>query len=230
MNVAVIPARGGSKRIPRKNVREFLGVPMITWPIQTALTSGLFDAVVVSTDDEEIAAIAVASGAEVPFQRPADLANDHAGTIETVAHAAEWMLQAEWALETVCCIYPCTPLLQSSDLLRAREYLASDDWSYVFPCYEDNSLQRAFSTPEDGGIAPLFSNYGEFRTQDLPPAFRDAGQFYMGRATAWLNHVPIHAATSTVVVIPSERACDIDTESDWAHAEWLVERARHAVL
>lgn len=225
MKLAVIPARGGSKRIPRKNIKPFAGQPMIGHAIGAALASRLFDHVVVTTDDDEIAAAARTLGAEVPFRRPAELADDHTPTVPVVAHGIEACKALGWAADAVCCIYPGVPFLQQDDLREALAVL-EDGATYAFPVAEFPSpVQRALRRDADGSSRPLFPEHASTRTQDLPPAYHDAGQFYWGRAEAWLAGLNIHLHGRTIV-IPQWRAVDIDSPDDWQRAE-LLYRALH---
>jgi pseudaminic acid cytidylyltransferase len=220
MKLAVIPARGGSKRIPRKNIRSFAGRPMIGHAISGAQASGLFDRIVVSTDDEEIASIATSLGAEVPFMRPAALADDHTPTVPVVAHAIGACREMGWPVQEVCCIYPCVPFLQPQDLRAALELLGHGS-HYAFPVTPfPSAIQRALRREESGSVWPFFPEFAATRTQDLPPAFHDAGQFYWGTAQAWLTGVNIHLHGHTIVV-PEWRVADIDTLDDWHRAELL---------
>jgi pseudaminic acid cytidylyltransferase len=220
MRLAVIPARGGSKRIPRKNVRPFAGKPMIGHAIAAARESGLFDRIAVSTDDGEIAAIAASLGAEVPFTRPAELADDHTPTVPVVAHAIEACRALGWRAEQVCCIYPGVPFLQSADL-HAALALLEQGADYAFPVSAfPSAIQRALRRDADGATRPFFPEFASTRTQDLPLAFHDAGQFYWGRSEAWLAGLNIHLHGRTIV-IPEWRAVDIDTPDDWRRAELL---------
>jgi len=219
--LAVIPARGGSKRIPRKNVRPFAGVPLIAHAIRTARASGLFDHVVVSTDDAEIADVARDAGAELPFLRPAALADDHTGTVPVVGHAIAACRALGWRVEQVCCVYPAVPLLPAAALAEALALLASGDSDYVFPVLAFRSpIQRALRRGDDGRTQPFFPESTQTRTQDLPPAFHDAGQFYWGRAQAWLDGLSLHGNARTLV-LPDDSVVDIDTPDDWARAEAL---------
>ena len=220
MRLAVIPARGGSKRIPRKNIRPFAGKPMIGHAIAAAQSSKLFDKIIVSTDDTEIASIAVSMGAEVPFMRPAELADDHTPTVPVVAHAIGACAQLGWTAQQVCCIYPGVPFLQATDL-QAALALLEEGADYTFPVTPFPSpIQRALRREPDGSTRPYFPEFASTRTQDLPPAFHDAGQFYWGRAAAWLAGLNIHLHGRTIVV-PEWRVVDIDTLDDWQRAELL---------
>lgn len=220
MRLAVIPARGGSKRIPRKNIKPFCGKPIIAWSIEAAIVSGCFDRIVVSTDDEEIASVARQHGAEVPFMRPPALAHDHAGTIPVIAHAIDW---AGWngnPPSHACCIYPAAPLLGADDLRRALGLLLENDCDYVFPVTGYASpIQRAMKMTPDGRLQMFDPGQFNKRSQELEPAFHDAGQFYWGRAGAWLAQRPIFSPTAIPVVLPRHRVADIDTPEDWMRAE-----------
>lgn len=222
-SVAVIPARGGSKRIPRKNIRPFAGQPMIAWPISVALASGLFEHVIVSTDDEEIAQVARECGAEIPFIRPAALADDNTGTGEVMAHATSWILGRGWDVAAVCCIYPTAPFLRKEDLQQGRDRLTAGDWSYVVAATEFAApVWRAFRQGTGGGLQMLFPDQFSTRSQDLPVVLHDAAQFYWGRPQAWLDRRPGLGADSTAVHLPRWRVQDIDTEADWVRAELMA--------
>ena len=225
MRLALIPARGGSKRIPRKNVKPFAGQPMIAYAIQGARAAGVFDRIVVSTDDAEIAEIARAHGAELPFTRPASLADDHTGTREVIAHAITACRSLGWTVDEVCCIYPGVPLLRGEDLAAALNLLSPTRAEYVFPVTEfPSAIQRALRRSDDGLTAPFYPEHTQTRTQDLEHAFHDAGQFYWAHAETWLTLPSIHANARTLV-LPSWRVVDIDTPADWERAEAL-----HAAL
>ena len=177
MTLAVVPARGGSRRIPRKNVRDFAGRPMIAWPVAAALKSGLFDRIVVSTDDEEIAAVARDQGAEVPFLRPLDLAGDHTPTLPVVRHAIEALGIA--SDEPVCCIYATAPFLRPGDLGRGLERLAAGGCSFVFAVTRYGyPIQRALRRDTEGRVTMFDPSAFDARSQDLEEAWHDAGQFY----------------------------------------------------
>ncbi len=225
-DVAIIPARGGSKRIPRKNIRPFLGAPMIAYPIRLALESGLFDDVVVSTDDEEIAEIAERLGARVPFRRPSELSDDMAGTRPVIEHALAQILGADRPVASACCIYPCTPLLRASDLVEASRLLdAAAPDRFVFPVIEfPCPIERALRRDADGHVSPADPSHTQTRTQDLLPAYYDAGQFYWGSTAAWQGPREIFDGAATLI-IDASRVVDIDTESDWRHAERLARAA-----
>jgi len=221
MKIAVIPARGGSKRIPRKNIREFAGKPMIAHAITAAKKSGLFQHVVVSTDDEEISAIAREWGAETPFTRPGELTDDHTPTVPVIAHAITICQSHGWEIEHACCIYPGVPFIQLGDIKAAYDLLQSSGADYSFPVTEFHSvIQRALRRLPNGSMQPFYPQYEMTRTQDLEPAYHDAGQFYWGKASAWLASTKIHSG-GTGYPIPNWRVIDIDTPDDWARAEFF---------
>lgn len=226
MRLAVIPARGGSKRIPRKNVRPFAGRPMIAYAIGAALSSGIFDRVLVSTDDDEIARIAQSEGAEVPFRRPGDLADDTTPTVPVIAHAIRVLQEAGAAPKEVCCIYPGVPFIQVQDLHAGLERLQQGDTAYVFPVTTFPSpIQRALKRNAAGVVQPFFPEYVNTRTQDLEPSYHDAGQFYWGHSRAWLAGLSLHGHASALI-LPEWRVVDIDTEADWQRAEMLYRMSR----
>ena len=227
MKLAVIPARGGSKRIPRKNIRPFCGKPMIAWSIDAAQASGCFDRIVVSTDDEEIAAVARQCGAETPFLRPANLANDHVGTIPVVHHAVNWFMDSDENPEAVCCIYATAPFLSPSDLRRGLQALQNQTCDYAFSVTTYAfPIQRAIRIRDDGRVAMFQPDHFHTRSQDLVEALHDAGQFYWGSADAWMAERPIFSAGAVPIMLPRHRVQDIDTPEDWARAEWLF-KAMH---
>lgn len=225
MKVAVIPARGGSKRIPGKNIKDFAGKPIIGYSIECALQSGLFDRVLVSTDDDRIAQVARSFGAEVPFTRPAELSGDYADTTSVVAHAVKF-LQAEGAdLSAVCCLYATAPFVRQQDLRQGLAVLEADNWSFVFSATTFASpIFRSFTASPEGGLQMIFPEHFSTRSQDLPEAMHDAGQFYWGRPRAWLDRLQVFGRHSTVVKIPRWRTQDIDTEEDWDQASAMMAR------
>ncbi|MDO9139749.1 MAG: pseudaminic acid cytidylyltransferase [Methylobacter sp.] len=222
MKIAIIPARGGSKRIPRKNIKLFYGKPMIAWAIETAKASGLFEHIVVSTDDAEISALAKNWGAEAPFVRPAELADDYTPTVPVVAHAISACQALGWQVDQVCCIYPAVPFMQCADLAAALHKLEAGNADYVFPIAAyPSAIQRALRQLPNGLMEPFYSQYASTRTQDLEPAYYDAGQFYWGRAQAWLAEKNIHQHGAGLE-IPSWRVVDIDNTEDWQRAELML--------
>ncbi|WHS61995.1 pseudaminic acid cytidylyltransferase [Pseudomonas sp. G2-4] len=222
MRLAVIPARGGSKRIPRKNIKPFCGKPMIVWSIETALRSGCFDQVIVSTDDAEIADVARQYGASVPFMRPAELSDDYTGTLPVIRHVIEWFNAQEQAIEQVCCLYATAPFVQVEDIQRGLQILEETDSDYAFSVTSYAfPIQRAIRLTEEGQVEMFSPEYFNTRSQDLEEAFHDAGQFYWGRASAWLQGKMIFKPGSAPVLLPRHRVQDIDTLEDWVRAEWL---------
>jgi pseudaminic acid cytidylyltransferase len=225
--IAVIPARGGSKRIPRKNIRPFAGRPMIAYAIDAAQRSGLFAHVLVSTDDAEIAGIARDLGAELPFARPPELADDHTPTVPVIAHAIRECIALGWPVAQACCIYPGVPLIRAADVASALQLLDEHGGAgYTFPVTPfPSAIQRALRRGPDGRVAPFHPEYVDTRTQDLEPAYHDAGQFYWGSAEAWLAGLSIHAH-GRAIVLPEWRVVDIDTPADWERAEALFHALR----
>ena len=211
MNIAIIPARGGSKRIPRKNIKVFSGKPMIAHAIETALRSKLFDHIIVTTDDDEIASIAKQHGAQVPFKRPAELSDDHTATVPVIAHAITACQKLGWIIDKVCCIYPCVPFMKESDIAAGLNKLVQTKKDFVFPITTfPSAIQRALRQLSNGDIVPFYPEFAITRTQDLEPAFYDAGQFYWGQAEAWLSDKVVHQH-GVGFGIPSWRVIDIDT-------------------
>lgn len=229
MKLAIIPARGGSKRIHRKNIKPFGGKPMIAWSICAAIKSQCFDRIMVSTDDEEIAAIAKEYGADVPFVRPASLSDDHTGTIPVISHAIEWQNHHGQSATEVCCLYATAPFVQAADLQLGMQVLqntgadyAFSVTSYAFP------IQRAIRITNDNRVEMFQPEHVNTRSQDLPEAWHDAGQFYWGQAQAWLDAKPLFSQGSVPVPLPRHRVQDIDTPEDWERAEWLFKAMQHA--
>jgi len=220
--VAIIPARGGSKRIPRKNIKEFCGKPMIAWSIEAALESDCFDRVIVSTDDEEIAAVARQHGAETPFMRPAKLSDDYTGTIPVIRHAVEWLADNGCAVSQAYCIYATAPFVSPEDLKRGQQLLESEACSYAFSVTSYAfPIQRAICITGGGRVAMFNPEHFQTRSQDLEEAWHDAGQFYWGTAQAWTQERPIFSEDAAPVTLPRHRVQDIDTPEDWVRAEWL---------
>ena len=222
MNVAVIPARGGSKRIHRKNIKEFCGKPIIAWPIEVAKQSRLFDHIIVSTDDEEIAEVARAYGAEVPFMRPTGLSDDYTGTTKVIAHAVSWMYEKHWKPEVICCIYATSVFFTVDDLTRGFDAIDTGTWSYAFSVTDfEYPIFRSFKKHPSGGVEMFFPEYFEKRSQDLPFALHDAAQFYWGKPDTWLESLKLFDRHSYPVKIPRWRVQDIDTNDDWERAELI---------
>lgn len=222
MRLAVIPARGGSKRIPRKNIKQFCGKPMMAWSIEAARQSGSFDRIIVSTDDEEIAEIALQYGAEVPFMRSAELSDDYVGTIPVIRHAVETISLQGPAVTQACCVYATAPFLSADDLRRGQELLQETGADYVFSVTSYAfPIQRAICLKEDGHLEMFNPGHFNTRSQDLIEAFHDAGQFYWGRSEAWCEERIIFGARSAPLILPRYRVQDIDSQEDWVRAEWM---------
>lgn len=222
MNFAMIPARGGSKRINNKNIRDFNGKPIIAYSIETALASNLFDEVIVSTDCEQIAEVALRYGATVPFMRPQNIADDFATTREVINHSVEQMMQLHGAVGYCCCIYATAPMLQHKYLVKGLEslqeepekYFAFSVTEFAFP------VQRAL-TMKNGALAALQPELRDTRSQDLPTAFHDAGQFYWGTGEAFLSDKELFSEHSIPIFLPPYLVQDIDTLDDWQRAEFM---------
>lgn len=222
MKIAIIPARGGSKRIPRKNIKLFCGKPIIAWSIQAAINSKCFDKVIVSTDDLEIAEIAGSFGAEIPFMRPENLSDDQTTTIPVINHAIKWLQEQGIHPKLACCIYATAPFVLPEDIINGLKRLQKnkDDFaftvtSYAFP------IQRAININSDNLISMFSPEEFSTRSQDLKKAYHDAGQFYWGKTEAWLEERMVFGPRSTPIIIPRHRVQDIDTHEDWVRAEWL---------
>lgn len=222
MKIAVIPARGGSKRIPRKNITAFAGKPIIAYSIAAAQQSGLFDQVVVSTDDQEIADVARQLGAAIPFLRPPTLADDHTGTNAVVKHAIGWFDQQGPAVSHACCIYATAPFLQPQYLQQGHDKLLESGKAFVFSVTTFPApVQRALRLTAAGEIAALYPQYRQVRSQDLEPAYHDAGQFYWGTAAAFLGDEVLFSPAALPVILPRHLVQDIDTPEDWLRAELM---------
>lgn len=222
MNVAIIPARGGSKRIPRKNIKLFCGKPMIGYSIDAALKTGLFDRVIVSTDDKEIADIAVSLGAEVPFLRPDALADDFTGTGAVIKHALTWLNAHGVSAQYVCCIYATAPFLLPELLREGYDKLLASKKSFAFSITTfPFPIQRAIKLNQEGLIDAFFPEFVQFRSQDLEASYHDAGQFYWGLEKAFLDEEPSFSPISMPVIVPRYLVQDIDTMEDWHRAELM---------
>lgn len=221
-NVCIIPARGGSKRIPRKNIKNFFGKPMLAYPIQTALESELFSKIIVSTDDPEIAEIAQKYGAEVPFIRPTDLADDFAGTAPVIKHALNFLAEAGETYTNVGFIYPCTPLI-SAEILQAAysAWQTSKADGCMTVCEFPSAPQRGLIINSANRIESLYPENRGTRTQDLPSTYYDAGQFYFAKVTAYLAGLAMHSNRTFPYILSRHLAQDIDTPADWQQTELM---------
>lgn len=215
-SICIIPARGGSKRIPRKNVKDFLGKPIIAYSIETALKSGLFDEVMVSTDDQEIAEIAKQYGASVPFMRSAEAANDYATTADVLNEVLSEYKKRGQVFDNLCCIYATAPLIASQDIVDAYNRLSQGDFACVYPVVEFSyPIWRCLDVAEDGSMKRHWPEYERSRSQDLPKEYHDTGTFYWHR----IVDGKIIDGTIGAIIMSEERVQDIDTETDWKLAE-----------
>lgn len=222
MKIALIPARGGSKRIPRKNIKSFCGQPIIAYSIKAALDSGLFDKVVVSTEDPEIAEVARSCGAQTPFQRPDALSTDAANTVPVIKHAIEWFRDNDEPLSHVCCILATAPFLQDKYLRQGYAAMMEGGCSYSFAATSfPFPIQRSFRLTEQGGVEMFWPEHYSTRSQDLEEAYHDAGQFYWGKAEAFLRDEMVFSNASRPVILPRHLVQDIDTMEDWTRAEYM---------
>jgi len=220
MNVAIIPARGGSKRIPRKNIQLFHNKPIIAYSIEVALNSGCFDRVIVSTDDAEIAAVAISYGAEVPFIRPDNIADDFATTIAVMQHAIAKLALPEES--NICCLYATAPFISVEQITAGLVLLCAEELDYVFSAVEFSfPIQRAFRIIENGRVEMLHPELFNTRSQDLEQTFHDAGQFYWGSYSAFVAGRSFFSQQSKPIVLPASQVQDIDTPEDWKRAELM---------
>lgn len=217
MKIAIIPARIGSKRIHKKNIKLFCDKPMITYSIKTALDSKIFDKVVVSTDSDEIAEVARLSGAEVPFLRPNSLANDHTATIPVINHAIKNLEDGGDFIDKVCCIYPCSPLLLVDDLINSLELMLANKSNSCIPVCEFSSApQRGFKIDKKHNLQWVDPNFKNIKTQDLQKLYHDTGSFYWASKEKWLEG---DISNALAYMIPNWRVVDIDNNDDWIRAE-----------
>jgi len=222
LNLAIIPARGGSKRIPGKNIKSFAGKPLIAYSIDAAIASGLFNKIIISTDSEEVAEVAKAYGADVPFIRPKELSNDIVGTRPVTNHAIKFCIEQFYKPKFCCCIYATAPFLQAKYLRQGLDSLKQNSeksfafsvTSFPFP------VQRAL-IKSPAGVLPMFPESINQRSQDLEEAYHDAGQFYWGRTDDYLSDQQIFSHHSLPVVLPRHLVQDIDTPEDWLRAELM---------
>jgi pseudaminic acid cytidylyltransferase len=218
-SLAIIPARGGSKRIPRKNIRKFNGKPIIVYSIEAAIGSNCFDEIMVSTDDNEIAEVARKYGASVPFMRSEKAANDYAGLGDVVIEVLERYGECQINYISVCCILPTAPLIKSDDIVNAKTVFNNGGFDTVFPIVRFSyPILRALKV-DSGKVSMLWPEYDSYRSQDLPPAFHDCGLFYWVRSERFLESKALFSENSGFIELPESRVQDIDTEEDWLMAE-----------
>ncbi len=224
MRLCVIPARGGSKRIPRKNIKSFCGQSMIAYSIKVAIASECFDKVIVSTDDQEIAEVAKSFRAEVPFIRPDELANDYTATIPVIKHAIEWFDDQGRSPSEVCCLYATAPFVQEDSIRKAYKKMKQEKADYCFTVTSFAfPIQRAIKITAENRIEMFYSEYLETRSQDLEESYHDAGQFYWGKAEAFKQQKPLFSKGSTPYILPRHLVQDVDTPEDWKRAELMYE-------
>lgn len=226
MNMAIIPARGGSKRIPKKNIKLFHGKPLIAYSIQAALNSELFDEVIVSTDDEEIATVAKQYGAEVPFLRPKELSDDFTGTVDVVNHTVDYLESQGEDIEYICTIYATAPFLQSKYLKQGYEKLISSNAVNAFSATSmPFPIQRTFKLDENGRCEMFTPEHYMSRSQDLEEAYQDAGQFYWTSRTRQkqTQNKIVFSDISIPIILPRHLVQDIDTLEDWTRAEYMYD-------
>jgi N-acylneuraminate cytidylyltransferase len=224
MNICIIPARGGSKRILRKNIKEFNGRPIIAYSIEAAIKSNCFDQVIVSTDDDEIAEVAKNYGARVPFIRPDELSGDYTATIPVIKHAIEWMESNNNLVDNVCCLYATAPFIQSKIITKAYQQLKDLKADYCFSVTSFSfPMQRAIKIVDDNRVSMFYPEYINTRSQDLEESYHDAGQFYWGKAQAFKDELPIFSEAATPFILPRYLVQDIDTKEDWIRAEAMYQ-------
>lgn len=223
MNICIIPARGGSKRIPRKNIKQFAGKPMIEWSISAAIKANCFDRIIVSTDDIEISKFAKSIGAEVPFIRPPRLSDDYTSTASVIKHALEWLNLSKLSKANVCCLYATAPFVTPSDIRRSLSILKTGGCDFVLPVTSYAfPIQRALIINESTKLLEMREPF-EFsiRSQDLKESFHDAGQFCWGFAEAWISGDTPFQRKTFPYKLPRYRVQDIDTDEDLETAELL---------
>ena len=218
--LAIIPARGGSKRIPGKNIKPFLGKPIISYSIEAAVSSGLFDTVMVSTEDSRIKEIALEYGAIVPFDRSAENSDDHATTFDVIEEVVSEYVKSGKSFDEICCIYATAPFITPQSIKKALDLLNKGDFDTVFPAIEFNTpIQRAFRRKENGLMELLQPEHLNSRSQDLERCYHDAGQFYWMRYERIKELKALWTDNTGLMVIDEKHGHDIDTEADWKMAE-----------
>jgi pseudaminic acid cytidylyltransferase len=227
MNIAIIPARGGSKRIPGKNIKNFAGKPIISYSIEAAIKSEIFDRVIVSTDCKRIAEISRKEGADVPFMRPKELSDDMTPTAPVVEHAIRWFQEQGDDVKYACCIYPTAPFVRSEDLITGYEFLVKSKSTGVFSVTEfDFTIFRALKISKYGCLEMIWPEHELTRSQDLPKSYHDAGQFYWVDSLKFLEEKKLYAKDSRPVILPRILVQDIDTAEDWEVAEIMYETCK----
>ncbi len=225
MNICIIPARGGSKRIPRKNIKNFCGKPIISWSIEAALNCKCFSRVIVSTDDDEIAEISKRYGAEVPFKRSESLSDDYTGTLAVIKNAINWLEENNEKVDFICCLYPTAPFIEVNYLEEGFKKLIENNASYSISVTSFSyPIQRAFKLTKNERLKMFFPENMNKRSQDLEKSFHDAGQFYWGKRAAWLKEEGILDQNTVPIYIPRYKVQDIDNEEDWIQAERIFNK------
>jgi pseudaminic acid cytidylyltransferase len=220
MNICVIPARGGSKRIQKKNIQNFNGKPIISYSIRAALESKCFDQVIVSTDDSEITEVAKKYGAEVPFIRPSKLSNDYADTVSVIKHAIEWIEKNGKSIEKVCCLYATAPFIKAQVITKALQQLQDSNADYCFSVTNFASpVQRSIRINKKTRVEMVYPEQFGSRSQDLEKIYHDAGQFYWGKSQAFKSGTSLFSEVATPYILPRYLVQDIDTKDDWVRAE-----------
>lgn len=222
MILAIIPARGGSKRIPKKNIKSFLGQPIINYSIAAAIQSGVFDKVIVSTDSEEIKSLAIKGGADVPFMRPKNLATDESSTAVVLSHAVKWFQNHGHKVEHFCCIYPTAPLLSPSFIRDGYNLITSEKVASVFSVATfPYPIQRALKLNRSGGLEMFWPEHENSLSNYLEESYHDAGQFYWLNTDQFLNTGKLFSRDALPIVLPRYLVQDIDSPEDWDTAERL---------
>ena len=220
MNIAIITARGGSKRIPKKNIKIFCGKPIIYWVIKAVKKSKIFDKIIVSTDSKKIAKIVKNYNIDVPFIRPKQFSGDRVSTLKVIIHAIKWLIKNNCKPTYVCCIYPTAAFIRSSDILKGYKAIKKNKNSFILSGSSFvSSVSRSFYKTSKNKLKMIFSKNYFKRTQDLKKIYYDAGQFYWGSKNSWLTTKTILNNSSDIVYIPKWIAIDIDTHEDWKKAE-----------
>ena len=222
MNIAIIPARGGSKRIPYKNIKEFCGKPMIAWSIESCIKANCFDRIIVSTDDQNIAEIAIEHGAEIPFIRPDSLSDDNTGTVPVIKHSIDELEGAGVFPTNVCCVYATAPFVYFQNISKGLNQLKESSSAYAFTVTSfPFPIQRAIMINQKNRIEMFWSENFNKRSQDLEESWHDAGQYYWGTIDAWKGNLPLFTTHSVPIILPRYLVQDIDTLEDWTRAEYM---------
>jgi len=222
MKLCIIPARGGSKRIPGKNIKEFNGKPIIAYSIEAALKCGCFDDIIVSTDSNEIAELSRSYGAEVPFLRPVELSDDFTGTMDVIKHAVQWFQLNRTEPDYVCCLYATAPFIKAQFLDDAFQLMIREGSDYCFSVTSfPFPIQRAVTVTQNNRVKMLWPEHFHSRSQDLDECYHDAGQFYWGTSRDFIHDKQLFSDAATPYILPRYLVQDIDTAEDWLRAELM---------